>query len=86
MSDTQQKPLPRPGDWTRRRWVIWGTLFYCAFEVAFITARPGDALAAPTRAAISQALILLAGGVIGSYVFGATWDDQNRRRHDGDAT
>jgi len=25
------------------------------------------------------ALIALAGGVIGSYVFGATWDDKNAR-------
>ena len=56
------------------------TLAFSALCVAFVLVAPGDALAAPVRSSIAQALILLSGGVIGSYVFGTAWDDRNRRQ------
>ena len=76
--DMTEGPPNVPHDWRRRRLVIWCTLSFCAGGVAFALLRPGDAVSAPVRGSIAQGLILLAGGVVGSYVFGATWDDKNR--------
>lgn len=71
------EPCPPPGTWTRRRRIIHATLAYCAVLVPVLTLRhPESALVAQTVIA----LIGLAGGVIGSYVFGAVWDDANARR------
>jgi hypothetical protein len=70
------RPTP-PGTWTRRRRIINATLVYCAVVVVWLTERH------PDSALVSQVvlgLIALAGGVIGSYVFGATWDDANARK------
>lgn len=68
-------PTP-PGSWRYRRRIIHWTLIYCA-----VTA-PALALRYPESPLISQlvlALVALAGATIGSYVFGATWDDKNAR-------
>lgn len=73
---TPDAPTP-PGTWTRRRRIINATLLYCAVAVVYLTERH------PESALVSQVvlgLIALAGGVIGSYVFGATWDDANARK------
>lgn len=70
----------KPGDWRRRRRVIYGALLFCAGGVAFALAWPGDATGAPVRGQIAMGLVLLAGSVIGSYVFGAVWDDHNARQ------
>jgi len=60
--------------WKNRRRVIFGSLFYCAGQLAYLAA-----LGADTR--VNEMIVLgsfvLAGGVIGSYVFGAVWDDKN---------
>lgn len=69
-----------PGTWKQRRRIIHGTLAFCAGAVGYIVWAPGDAITAPVHATIATALIALAGGVIGSYVFGAVWDDHNARR------
>lgn len=78
MTDTSQPagPVP-PGSWKYRRRIIHAVLTYCALAVAGLTVRyPESALVAQTVIA----LIGLAGGVIGSYVFGAVWDDANARK------
>lgn len=68
-------PTP-PGSWRYRRRIIHCTLVYCAVVV------PGLALRFPESPLVSQlvlALVALAGGTIGTYVFGAAWDDKNAR-------
>lgn len=71
------QPVPA-GTWTRRRRIIHGTLIYCAVMVPLLTERhPDSTLVAQTVIA----LIGLAATVIGSYVFGAVWDDKNARQH-----
>lgn len=68
-------PVP-PGTWRHRRRIIHATLTWCAVFVPVMTLRH------PDSAVVSQAVlgaIALAGGVVGSYVFGAVWDDKNAR-------
>lgn len=60
--------------WTIRRRVVFATLLFCAAAVAWLLVA-GEST--PLNETIANGLILLAGGVIGSYVFGATWDDLN---------
>lgn len=63
-------------DWTIRRRVVGATLAFCGGEVLYLTVYGQDT---ELHRTIAASLILLAGSVIGSYVFGATWDDKNER-------
>lgn len=63
-------------DWTIRRRVVVATLAFCGGEVLYLTVYGRDI---ELHGTIAASLILLAGSVIGSYVFGATWDDKNER-------
>lgn len=60
--------------WAVRRKVIFSTLAFCAITVGWMVFKGEDTVLNST---IANGLILLAGGVIGSYVFGAAWDDAN---------
>lgn len=62
------------GSWTHRRRIIYCTLIFCAFCIVFIMFYGSDT---KLHEAIVSSAFLLAGGVIGSYVFGAVWDDKN---------
>lgn len=62
------------GAWTHRRRIIYGTLIFCAFCISYLMFRGSDTRLNET---IVNSAFLLAGGVIGSYVFGAVWDDKN---------
>ncbi len=62
------------GAWTHRRRIIYGTLVFCAFCISYLLFRGSDTRLNET---IVSSAFLLAGGVIGSYVFGAVWDDKN---------
>lgn len=64
--------------WKNRRRTIFITLTYCAGQVFYITAFGKDT--AVNEAAVTG-LLILAAGVIGSYVFGAAWDDRNVMEH-----
>ncbi|AGC35725.1 hypothetical protein ACP46_gp40 [Rhizobium phage RHEph06] len=62
-------------DWAiRRRIVIW-ILLWSVAEITYLTVfgKP-DSL----RETIATNIILLMGGVIGSYVFGVVWDTKNK--------
>lgn len=68
-------PSP-PGSWRYRRRIIHATLIYCAVAAPALTVwRPESAMVAQ----LAMALVALAGGTIGTYVFGAAWDDKNAR-------
>lgn len=62
--------------WKMRRRVIVGTLFFCATSVAYLIGFGSDS---ELNQAIANGLILLCGSTIGSYIFGATWDDKNSK-------
>lgn len=70
-------PVSPPGTWKHRRRIIYGTLLYCAAAVVWLVERHPES---PTAVQVVIALIGLAGAVIGSYVFGAVWDDANARK------
>lgn len=69
------------GSWKVRRALIFTTLIFCAAVVVRVMWTGED-----TR--VNETLVLsafgLAGMVIGSYVFGAVWDDRTKRRPDDD--
>jgi hypothetical protein len=65
--------MPRPS-WRIRRRVIVATLLFCAGEIIFLTGWGKDTDLAST---IANGVLILAGSVIGAYVFGAAWDDRN---------
>jgi zinc transporter ZupT len=69
--------IAKPGEWKRRRRIIHATLIYCGAAVPVLTVwNPESILTQQTI----LALISLAGAVIGSYLFGAVWDDSNARK------
>jgi hypothetical protein len=63
--------------WRIRRRVIVATLTFCAAGVAYLIAAGDDTR---LHESIANGLILLAGSTVGSYVFGAAWDDANAGR------
>lgn len=63
--------------WKIRRRVIVATLVFCASGVAYLIAAGEDTRLHET---IASGLILLAGSTVGSYVFGAAWDDAQAGR------
>jgi len=64
-----QKP-----SWRIRRRIIIGTLLFCGGEIIYLTAWGADT---NLHSTIASGVLILAGSVIGSYVFGAAWDDRN---------
>ncbi len=60
--------------WTIRRRIVHATLIFCAACVAFLLWKGEDSA---LNQAIANGAFLLAGSVIGAFVFGAVWDDKN---------
>lgn len=71
--DDMAEGLPRPS-WRMRRRIILGTLLFCAGEVVYLTGWGRDTGVHET---LANGVLILAGSVIGAYVFGAVWDDAN---------
>ena len=59
--------------WRHRRRIVYGSLSFCFAVIGYIVATKWDS---PTAQGIVMYLSALAGSVIGSYVFGAVWDDK----------
>lgn len=68
--------------WTVRRRIIIATLLFCGFVVGYITIW-GDAR--PVLDTVVIGAFGLALSVIGSYIFGAVWDDRNVMKEFGPA-
>lgn len=67
--------MTMPGSWKNRRRVIFTTLFYCGAVIGYMIFKGEDT---GLNRDIASGLILLAASVIGSYVFGAVWDDSRK--------
>ena len=65
--------LDKPS-WKIRRRIVILTLLFCAGVIAYLT---GWAESTELAETIANGVLILAGSVIGSYVFGAVWDDRN---------
>lgn len=61
--------------WSIRRRIVNTTLLFCACCVSYIMFNGEDT---ELNQSIANGLILLAGSVIGSYVFGSVWDDKQK--------
>lgn len=61
--------------WTIRRRIIYITLLFCAFCILYLMLNGTDE--SRLHETIVYSSFALAGAVIGSYVFGAVWDDSN---------
>lgn len=74
MTENNDNNLPNKPSWKARRRIIYATLIFCAFCIGYILFK-----GQPTS--LNEIIVLscfgLAGSVIGSYVFGAVWDDKN---------
>lgn len=66
--------MKRKPSWKIRRRIIVSTLLFCAFCVLWVLIKGGDNGA---HEVIVMCSFGLAFAVIGSYVFGAAWDDKN---------
>ncbi len=60
--------------WKNRRRVIFGSLVFCAGVIGYLAGWGADTAVNET---IAMGVLILAAAVIGSYVFGAVWDDKN---------
>lgn len=69
----RRKTIARPS-WKIRRRIIVATLIFCALEIVWFTFKGKDTNLANN---IVLGCFALAGSTIGSYVFGAVWDDKN---------
>lgn len=70
--DEEYKPK-----WENRQKVIFGSLIFCACVVIYLLIFGEDTKLHET---IATWAFILAGGVIGTYVFGATWEDVTKLR------
>lgn len=68
--------------WAIRRRIIVATLLFCAFCVTYIMVWGDDR---PVMEVIVFSAFGLALSVIGSYIFGAVWDDKNIMKEFGPA-
>ncbi|MRG53986.1 hypothetical protein GF108_00100 [Phyllobacterium sp. SYP-B3895] len=66
-----------PDAWCVRRSLVIGTILWCGGIVTYITFAGGES---SLRETVAVGALTLAGSTLGSYVFGAIWDDQNKRR------
>lgn len=64
-------------NWKYRRRVVFGALVWIALMVMYILYRAHDTA---LYRDVSVALIGAFVAIIGSYVFGAVWDDRSKRR------
>lgn len=66
-----------PNSWKRRRRFMVAVIGFCMGCVAYVLGMNMDSESAQT--AVSMSFVVI-GSTIGSYVFGATWDDSNTRK------
>jgi len=72
-------PRNHKGSWRIRRRIINTTLVLCALEIFYLTIWGADTRLAET---LATGAFLLAGSVIGSYVFGAAYEDVKFKQAD----
>lgn len=69
--------------WKIRRRIIVTTLIFCGFIVLALTiATIFAGLDTALAGTIALGVLGLAGSTIGTYVFGAAWDDKNHRAYE----
>lgn len=70
------KSLSEQSNWKWRRWFVFGIAIWAQGLITYIAIVGSDA----TRDAIAFNITGLLMTLVGSYIFGATWDSQNARK------
>ena len=65
-----------PGSWENRRRFMYTVSLFCAGAIVYCLGMNLQSAVAETAVTMSYATLI---GIVGSYVFGATWDDKNAR-------
>lgn len=73
-------------EWHRRRRLIYYTLIFCMLAAASLIWAGLGGMDSTLLNTLTVSNYGLAGAVIGSYVFGAVWDDRNARVYGDDYT
>lgn len=68
--------------WRIRRWFMFGVSAFCMWTVAYVLYKDLDSGPADTAVTMSFLTLL---GIVGSYVFGATWEDVSLAKIKGPA-
>lgn len=74
-TDLDGKPVKGVGSWRWRRFFLWAVNVFCGWVIGYSLVERLDTRVAET--AVMFAFLTMAGSV-GSYVFGAVWDDRNK--------
>lgn len=64
--------------WKHRRRIVYASLIYCAVVLAYIVLKGADTA---LYSQVALGILGLAATIIGTYVFGAAWDDRNVMRY-----
>lgn len=67
-------------EWKRRRRLIYATLAFCLVSAVAILTGALRGLDTPLLSTLALSVFGLAGSTIGTYVFGAVWDDNGARQ------
>lgn len=65
-----------PGSWENRRRFMFLIALFCVTTIGWVLYREMDTRVAETAVTMSFVTLI---SIVGSYVFGATWDDKNAR-------
>lgn len=76
----EQKPAGFPYSWTKRRRFMYLVAAFCALVIGYVLWNDMTSSVAETAVAFS---FICLGGIVGSYVFGAAWQDVNHMRIGG---
>jgi hypothetical protein len=66
-------------EWVRRLRLIYGTLVFCATSAAALLIAGLVGMNSALLNTLTVSNYGLAGSMLGSYIFGAVWDDKNAR-------
>lgn len=72
-----QRNIDWKSSWRIRRWFMFGVSAFCMWTVAYVLYRDLDS--GPADTAVTMAFLTLL-GIVGSYVFGATWEDVSKAK------
>lgn len=73
------KYLPRPpGSWIMRRRLMWAVVAFCMLSIAWVLYK--DMTSGPADTTVTMGFVTLI-SIVGSYVFGAAFDDSKARDH-----
>lgn len=64
-------------DWKYRRRFMWIISVFCMANIAYVLIAKLETAPADTSVTMSFLTLM---GIVGSYVFGAVWDDKNQMR------